>query len=115
MSLNQTILIVLTVILLSIGQVLFKMAALKIDFKNGIFLSSFFEPILVLALVVYLVATFAWILVLRSVPLSSAYPFAALAFFVVPTLAFLFLGENVSLKTYVGAVVISVGVYLSAS
>ena len=114
MTIRQTLLTVLTVLMLSIGQVLFKYAAGKIDIEGkGIFSGLLFNPAFAIAIAVYAVATISWLLVLKVAPLRIAYPFAALAFIMVPIFASIFLGETLRVTTFVGAAVIIVGVYIS--
>jgi len=113
MQLSQLALIVLTVIAMSIGQVLFKIVAISLDFSNNGILSNLFNIRLILAIVIYIVATALWILVLKITPLRVAYPFIALAFILVPVLGHFFLGESLSRWTFVGAFVIGLGVWVS--
>ena len=112
MSISQVILIFLTVVLLSIGQVLFKLAAM--DIKNVNFF-SILQPKLILALCLYGVATIMWIAILRHTPLRLAYPFVALAFLIVPVLSWLWINEPISVNAFVGGAVILIGVWISVS
>ena len=112
MSFNQIMLILLTVVLLSIGQVLFKLAAM--DMKN-IDISSLFQPKLILALCVFGIATVLWIAVLRQAPLRVAYPFVGLAFLIVPVLSWFWMDEQISLNTIVGGALILIGVWIAVS
>ena len=112
MSFNQIILILLTVVLLSVGQLLFKMAAM--DMKN-IDISSLLQPKLILALCVYGIATILWIAVLRYTPLVLAYPFVGLAFLIVPVLSWFWMDEQISLNTIVGGAVILIGIWIAVS
>ena len=112
MSFNQIILILLTVVLLSVGQLLFKMAAM--DMKN-IDIYSLLQPKLILALCVYGIATILWIAVLRHTPLRIAYPFVGLAFLIVPVLSWFWMDEQISLNTIVGGTVILIGVWIAVS
>lgn len=113
MSLLQLLLILFTVLTLSVGQILFKLAANDIILDPAKLLSSLFNFKLIIAFTVYLFATFLWLLVLKDVPLRIAYPFAALAFFIVPTLAHFLLGEPIGWNTYTGASIIAFGVIIS--
>ena len=113
MSGFQLSLILLTVFLLSVGQILFKLASASLSLTPGEWLASFFSLKLIIALVVYGVATVMWVIALKEVPLRLAYPFVALAFFIVPTLAHFILGEPLNWNTYVGAFIIAIGVYVS--
>jgi drug/metabolite transporter (DMT)-like permease len=113
MSLSQFTFIILTIIALSAGQILFKMAATGFEVSTAGFLGSVLNVKLISALVVYFFATIMWLLVLRVTPLRVAYPFAALAFFVVPILAHFLLGESISWNTFAGAGLIAIGVWVS--
>ena len=111
---KQLIFIIATVFLLAVGQILFKVAAEKIDIAGqGIVASLLLNTSLVIALVVYAVATFCWLMVLKGMPLRLAYPFAALGFFIVPLLSYLFLGEPLRASSFIGAAIIMVGIYVS--
>ena len=114
MTIRQVLLTVLTVLMLSIGQVLFKYASGKIDIEGkGIFAGLLLNPAFIIAIAVYAVATISWLLVLKATPLRVAYPFAALAFVMVPIFASIFLGETLRFTTFAGAAVIILGVYIS--
>ena len=114
MTIRQVLLTILTVLLLSIGQVLFKYASGKIDIEGkGIFAGLLLNPAFIIAIAVYAVATISWLLVLKATPLRVAYPFAALAFVMVPIFASIFLGETLRFTTFAGAAVIIIGVYIS--
>ena len=112
MSFNQIILLLLTVVLLSVGQVLFKLVAMEM--KN-IDISSLLQPKLILALFIYGIATVLWIITLRQTPLNIAYPFVGLAFLMVPVLSWFWMNEQISLNTIFGGVIIVIGVWISVS
>ena len=112
MSFNQIILLLLTVVLLSVGQVLFKLAAMEM--KN-IDISSVLQPKLIVALFVYGIATVLWIAALRETPLHIAYPFVGLAFLIVPVLSWFWMNEQISLNTILGGVIILIGVWIAVS
>jgi drug/metabolite transporter (DMT)-like permease len=113
MSFQQLSLIVMTVLSLSVGQVLFKLAADELMFSLSALPQMLLNTKLWLALVVYFAATFLWLMVLKQTPLRVAYPFAAMAFVFVPVLAHLILGESVSWPTFLGAAIIILGVFVS--
>lgn len=115
MSAMQILLILATVVLLSIGQIVFKMAAVQISFVPEKLIYSFWNVKLIIALLIYAVATLTWLLALKSVPLRLAYPFAALAFFIVPLLSHYWLNEAIGWNTFAGALLILCGVILSVS
>lgn len=109
MPIGQLVLTVACVLIISLGQVLFKYVGLNM--KSA---SSVFEPrilgMIAGALFVYAVATLLWILLLRSVPLSRAYPFMAMAFLVVPALSYFFFNEPINGWYLVGTALIIGGV-----
>lgn len=113
MSSTNVILLVLNVLALSVGQVLFKLAARGIDGTEPLLRQVLFNKYLFVALVVYGVATGLWVALLRQVPLSVAYPFVALAFFFVPLMGHWVLGEALRWQTLAGAAVIFAGVWIS--
>jgi undecaprenyl phosphate-alpha-L-ara4N flippase subunit ArnE len=113
MSLSQFAFIVLTVLALSAGQILFKLASSGFELSGAGLISNVLNIRLVLALLVYAFATIMWLLVLKSTPLRVAYPFTALAFFIVPVLAHFLLGEKVGWNTFAGAGLIAGGVWIS--
>lgn len=114
MTLWQYFIMLVTMVLSSVGQVLFKIAAGKIDIVNkGLFGGLIFVPSLIIAFLVYGIAVVSWLFVLKSMPLKVAYTFSALTFIMVPVLASIFLGESLELRNFIGAVVIILGVYVS--
>jgi drug/metabolite transporter (DMT)-like permease len=96
------------VVVISAGQILFKMASASLDFR-----SPFAQPrglaILAAALVLYASATLLWVAALQHAPLSRLYPVMALSFLLVPLGGMLLLGERVSLGYWAGAALIVVG------
>ena len=99
-----------TLLLLAAGQVMFKYAANGIAFSQPRTLLSL--P-LALALLVYALATIAWLAVLTRLPLSVAFPFYGLTFVLVPLFARLVLDEAVAWPTYVGGLVILLGIAIT--
>lgn len=113
MTLLQLLLILFTVFLLSAGQILFKLASEGIVLTSSGILPSLISFKLMVAFAVYIIATLLWLIALKGLPLRVAYPFVALAFFIVPTLAHFLLGESLGWNTYVGASIIALGVIVS--
>lgn len=107
------LLILVTVLGLSVGQILFKLAAADLPKSGDWALTSLFSRWLIVAFIVYFAATASWVLALRSTPLRLAYPLAALGFIIVPVLAHFVLGEPFRTNTFVGSLVIVVGVLIS--
>lgn len=113
MKIFQIILILATVLLLAVGQVLFKIAASNIEKNTLSLFSAIFSPQLIFALSVYAVATLMWIHALRTTSLQLAYPFVAFAFILVPVLGHWFLDERIGTNTVIGAALIMLGVVVS--
>jgi undecaprenyl phosphate-alpha-L-ara4N flippase subunit ArnE len=113
MSLTQLSFILLTVSALSAGQILFKMAASRLEFSPAGLINGLLNIKFIIALAVYFFATITWLFVLKCTPLRVAYPFGALAFFVVPILAHFLLGESINWNTFAGAGLIAIGVWVS--
>ncbi len=113
MSFQNAVLLALNVLALSVGQVLFKLAARGLDGTEPLLRQVLLNKYLVAALVVYGLATGLWVALLRQVPLHVAYPFVALAFFFVPVMAHWVLDEPLRWQTLAGAAVIFVGVWVS--
>ena len=117
MSLKGFALVLACVVLIGVGQILFKSAASQLRLEGDAWtaLQSAANAALVAALATYALATVLWLLALRSTPLSIAFPVYALTFVIVPILAHAFLGEAVGWRTFAGAFVIIVGVAISVS
>lgn len=115
MSVPQLLLALFTVFLLSVGQVLLKLAADTIDVSATGLISALMNLRLIAAVLVYIIATALWLVAIRGIPLNIAYPIAAFAFFIVPTLSHFILGEALGWHTYAGAGIIALGVVVSVA
>lgn len=111
--LRQFLFLVFTVLALSVGQILFKLAARDMRAGEPLAQQVLFNVWLYVALAVYGFATIAWIALLRHVALQMAYPFVALAFFFVPLLAHWILNEVLRWQSFAGAALILLGVWVS--
>lgn len=79
--------LVLFAFIIAVGQLMFKRVSISLGDVQGlnmIALKLATDPLFILALMLYGSATILWVLALREVPLSIAYPFTALAFVLVP-------------------------------
>jgi drug/metabolite transporter (DMT)-like permease len=70
------------------------------------------NPLVMLGLGCYALGAIFWLTVLSRVPLSLAYPTLALTYVAIPLLAWLLLGESISLLRWAGIGVICAGVLL---
>lgn len=100
---------VVCVLLIAVGQILFKTVGLAVEEEGTVFA---WRPasLVSLAAILYVWATVLWIWLLRLVPLTTAYPFMAISFVLVPALSALFLGERVSLQYAIGTSLVIAGV-----
>lgn len=98
------------------GQLLFKLSSEHIVVGQGVprFLLSLVTWQFLLAMVFYSVSTLLWVLLLKHVPLSRAYPFMALSFVILPLAAYLIFKEPVSMRYVVGLIFFMTGLFLVA-
>jgi multidrug transporter EmrE-like cation transporter len=114
-SLNY-LLILFSVVVIGVGQVLFKLAArnLRAGPSQGYLglLHDNAAPLLMIAvaLLLYLISTVAWLKALRVVPLSVAYMFNSLAFVLVPLAGFILFSEPVPRFFLIGLALIVGGI-----
>lgn len=97
------------------GQVLFKLAAVRsseLDIVRGPW--GFANLYLILGLILYAGLTLVWVWILKSVPLSKAYPFVALAFVFTPLLSWAIFGELLNFTYLCGISLIAAGVIVIA-
>jgi drug/metabolite transporter (DMT)-like permease len=108
----QTAKVLSVVGLLAAGQILFKLAAARIRVGSWreTLISLAMNPYLIVGVALYGITTALWVLVLRDVPISRAYPFTALAMIVVPAVGLAFFGESFSWTLVVGGVLLVAGI-----
>jgi drug/metabolite transporter (DMT)-like permease len=107
MNLRIAALAVATVLGLTLGQVLFKLAA-----SRGALTEIIASPVLWAALLLYGGVTVIWVLLLREVELSRAYPVIAATYVLIPAVSVLFLGEKLGAYYPYGVVLILAGIVL---
>ncbi len=104
-----------TVILLAVGQVLFKLTAQKMSGKpilEALATSTVLLPFAI-ALAIYGIATMLWILALRDLPLGRAYFLMSLSFLIVPTISVLVFAEQFTPGFAVGGALIVAGILVT--
>ena len=87
----------------------FKIAATTAGANPHFAMSLARQPALWLAIAVGAVEIVAWILVLQTTPLAIAYPIISLAYVAVPLAGMAFLGERMTRRQTVGALLIAFG------
>ncbi|MFQ5858727.1 MAG: EamA family transporter [Anaerolineae bacterium] len=78
----------------------------------SLLLAVFGNPLILIAISLYIGGFLIWLIVLSRLDLSYAYPFLALAYVLVPVLSWLILGENIPAMRWVGIAVICIGLVL---
>lgn len=112
------ILIMSAVVVIAIGQITFKFAAQNLRFLPSQTLIPWIHSniipicLVIVALMLYLASTIAWVQALRTVPLSVAFMFNSLAFIIVPLAAFLLFDEPIPRFFVPGLLLIVGGVIL---
>ncbi|MEK6993829.1 EamA family transporter [Paenibacillus sp. FSL K6-1566] len=106
----------LNIIMLSGGQILFKVG---LERMGGVNLSqswkAIFNPIVFTGLLLYVIATLIWFVVLSRIPLSIAYPAQSIAYILGIFAAIYIFSEPVSLMKWIGASLILLGVIFIAT
>ena len=102
------------VVVMTIGQVLFKQVAINYN-KVGTVYDISVIGILVVAGAMYLTSSGLWVWALRYVEISKAYPYFALGFVFVPLLGAWMFGEVLTLRYGLGVLLIVVGVAMASS
>jgi drug/metabolite transporter (DMT)-like permease len=112
LSLTQITLLTAYAGAMAVGQLLFKMAALKSAAQSpiaerllGMVQNGYFAA----AVLLYAALTVLWVWILSFTPLSRAYLFVALAFAVTPLLGGLVFAEPISSRLVVGVGLIFMG------
>lgn len=103
---------------LSVGQVLFKLAAAAVSSTGTPLQRSarlLIEPHFMLAVALYGLLSIAWVWILRSVPLSSAYPFVALSLVVTMAMAVFLFGESPTPRLVIGGLLVVAGIVVLSS
>ena len=111
---SNRLIILACVIVMTVGQVLFKQVAVNYN-KSGVLFDFDVLGILLVAGVLYVTSTGLWIWALRSVEISKAYPYFALGFVFVPLLGAWMFGEVLSLRYGLGVILIIAGVIMTTS
>ena len=99
------------------GQIMFKAAALRYLPEGSLTeraLSLLCNVYFLAAVTLYVALTFLWVWLLTFIPLSRAYPFAALAFGFTPLLGGLIFSETITAKLLGGIALILGGLFLIA-
>lgn len=106
-----------TLVLTAFGQLIIKARALAVQSPGGgqagYLLAMLFDPWVWVGLAGAVLASVCWILALRQLDVSVAYPFTALSFLIVPLGALIFFGERIGPMQWLGSCLIIGGVIVS--
>ncbi len=110
---RMLILCFLNTLLMSTGQILFKLGSSGKEINDFYSLIKlFFNPIIILALILYACTTGLWLYILNKTQISFAYPIQALAYPIVLFASILIFNEQISLTRWVGVLIICFGVFV---
>ena len=96
------------------AQILFKLAATGFNDPDASLVGRWLQAPLVTAIVLYAIATVLWLLALGRAKLVVDYPLMATTYIVVPLLAWWWLGEQPSARTWLGSALVLAGVAIAA-
>lgn len=111
MNLSTILLLLLLILVVSVGQILFKLVSGSVgNLSISSVILVLLNPYFILAVGAYAFSTILWVVVLKRIELSKAYPFVALTFVLVPAAGFIFFGEKISVGLGLGIGFILTGV-----
>lgn len=107
----------LVALMLAVGQALFKASAISWAEKDkaGFSVLNIISTTFVASLVLYGLATILWIIVLRNLPLSKAYPIMLVGSACIPLIGYFFFNEALTIRYMVGFGIVLAGLYITVS
>lgn len=103
------------VVCMASAQVLLKFAGLNIAIREDVLIALLGNPFLWASLAASAVGLACWLVTLRNMPLSSAYPWTALIYVITPLASAWQFNDAVGLRYMVGMVAIVTGVFVTTS
>lgn len=101
----------LNIVVLSLGQILFKKAAMYNTLHELHIIEAFYRnPWFIGAIISYFFSTIIWIKVLTTFDVSTAYPVLSITYIVVALSAYFFFDEKLYATTFLGILFIMLGV-----
>lgn len=113
MIITPWLILILVVLLGTVGQLSLKYAFNGSSTANKASTSMreiLFSQYFWIWFISYIVVTILWLFVLRSIPLSQAFPALGLTFALIPLASHHFLREKVEFRQWIGIVIIIAGV-----
>ncbi|MBU7319741.1 EamA family transporter [Paenibacillus oleatilyticus] len=105
--------IIISVSIGAVGQILLKFGATRSNFDSQNFM-AFLNVYNVLGLLFYGLSALLWMIILRKVELSYAYPLVSLGYILVFFASYFLFHESISFMRIVGLVVVLVGIVIVA-
>jgi multidrug transporter EmrE-like cation transporter len=115
-------LILTSIVLGSIGQVVLKIGANKLENISQVAFSIesilkivweiFSTPVIIVGLVFFALSFLLWVVVLTKMQLSYAYPMVSLGYIVVSILSYLIFKESFTLNKILGIGIIIIGIFI---
>ena len=113
---NTIIIILIGILFASLGQVFWKIGMNSIgaidNFSISGIVSMFFNPLVVMGLIMYGLSTVFWLVALSQKDLSYVYPFISLTFIIVLFLSYFVLKEQMGTARIVGTIIIVGGLMI---
>ena len=94
-----------TLIFAAIGQIFFKYTSMLLNRGYEVLSVSVIGSVF-LAFLSLGIASIIWIMLLRNIELSRAYPFQSFSFILVPLLGYIIFNEQLSLPHFIGTIFI---------
>lgn len=120
MKLSALLLVLSSVSLTALAQLALKLGSSRFaapPVEHGLLasvLAQFMHPLTVAAVCAYVGSLVLWLIALRDVPLSLAYPFAGLTIAIVALMGVFVLGEGMAWSQAIGIGLIAIGVMMLA-
>ena len=102
-----------TLIFAAIGQMFFKYTSMLLNRDYEVLSTSVIGSVF-LAFLSLGIASIIWIMLLRNIELSRAYPFQSFSFILVPLLGFIIFNEQLSIPYFIGTIFILFGIIIIA-
>jgi len=112
MNIIPWLLLMLVVVLGTLGQLALKYAFTKPASRRNKLISNLLSPYFLTWFICYVVVTVLWLIILKTVPLSQAFPALGLTFALVPLASHHFLKEKVVSSQWLGIAIIVLGAIL---
>jgi drug/metabolite transporter (DMT)-like permease len=109
------LLVALCVAILAIGQIIFKFVGARLTSIFDLFNEPWAAALFGVAVGLYAASTLAWVVALRTLPLTQAYVFMSAGFILVPLAAHFLLGEPLTARLMFGSLIVILGILVAVS